>query len=1316
VTAWPRGVVGVVLACLSLGAFAQAPPKRLSDWLLEQPASPDAYPLGLSWRVPEEAAPQALLLRELLAGLSGRDPLVRADPAALRRLSDWLRSLPVTGRVALSGADARWLEVNPARNPVIERHHSVTLPSRPRTVTVVTEQGDRCLIGHAPGREAVSYLEACNPELAGQIDLAWIAQPDGRIQRFGVARWNREPQDEPAPGAWLWGPSRGSGFPEWLSERLIEFLATQGPAPDGGSIALPAPRAAAAKARAMGVTASDWGVAGLLQTPTARMSDVGNLSFNLARVRPYTFGNVFLQPFEWLEAGFRYVDISTVPYGPADLSGNQTAKDKSFDLKLRLRRESATLPEIAVGFRDIAGTGRFSGEYLVASKRTGNVDWSLGIGWGYLGARGDFRGVGTRGVTSSEGGDFAFSNYFRGPAALFGGLQYQTPWERLIVKLEVDGNNYQREPQGQNQRQRSPLNLGLVYRATSWADLTVGLERGNTLMLGLALHAPLDKLGMPKLLDAPRIPIALARPRQAPDWAATARDLGTQTGWHVQAIEQRGSELRVLLDEASAGYWGDRVDRAAAVLHRDAPVVIDRFVLVYGQGGVSMAEHVVDRNTWVAQLTQWLAPGERREAVVARAPRFEPPGRRFYADARPRFEAGLGFDFQQTLGGPDGFILYQVSAIERMKLRFGDSTWLQGAVRLGLVNNYDKFKYTAPSNLPRVRTFLREYLVTSRLTMPNLQLTHVGKLGDNQYYSAYAGYLEEMFAGVGAEWLYRPFASRLAFGVDVNAVRQRDFHQNLAFRDYRTVTGHATMYWDTGWQNTLAQISVGRYLAKDAGVTVDLSRVFDNGVRIGAFVTRTNASAAQFGEGSFDKGIYVSIPFDALLMRSTTGTANFLWKPLTRDGGAKLARSNSLYGLTAARDERTLTTVPAKQPSEISTPADRPEAWQPAPKLPAAQLRLESRPNLAQWAENKEYEFRLVQALYRQWFRNIEVALDGSRRLNLTLSNDRIVPLSRAAGRAARTALRFAPLETREIRITIVEGTEPLVTYSFIDLQRLEHFLEGDADLRSLGDTVSVDYINPGARESEPLALVGDLTRDEVPLTLVSVLARPRVVDRVRADVAAAARTAAGADWWYAAALGAPILLSSIGLDKRADRYASKYASQRGLKAAIKVGDAIPWIGVAGAALAALDGSNPQRSRVGYAATEAAATAFLAGTALKYAIGRARPDTGLGRSSFQPMTTDNSHNAFPSRHAAVAWAVATTYALEYDADWLYGIAALTNAARVGSRQHWLSDTVAGSLLGYAAGRIFWESSRAQQRAAPAVQLSPAGVKLAWEWQ
>ncbi|STL49430.1 putative lipoprotein [Escherichia coli] len=35
--------------------------------------------------------------------------------------------------------------------------------------------------------------------------------------------------------------------------------------------------------------------------------------------------------------------------------------------------------------RDIGGTGLFDAEYLVASKAWGPFDFTLGLGWGYLG-------------------------------------------------------------------------------------------------------------------------------------------------------------------------------------------------------------------------------------------------------------------------------------------------------------------------------------------------------------------------------------------------------------------------------------------------------------------------------------------------------------------------------------------------------------------------------------------------------------------------------------------------------------------------------------------------------------------------------------------------------------------------------------------------------------------------------------------------------------------------------------------------------------------------------------------------------------------
>jgi len=961
---------------------AQPAPKRLSDWLLEQPANPDAYPLGLSWRVPGEVAAQLAIRRDLLKAI-GRS--TDADPQAAARLREWIVTLPVTGRVPVALADARWLQANPARDPVIEPNDSVVLPTRPRTVTVVIQTGERCNVPHAAAHEALAYLEACDLAGAQSADWAWIAQPDGTVQRFGIALWNREEQDEPAPGAWIWGPARSSGWNEAVGETLIRFLATQGPAPDPSSSATverkpelpatPRPRSG----QGLRVAASDWGTIGLLQTPSARMAPAGNFSFSLSYTEPYTRGNVFVQPFDWLEAGFRYINVSNRLFGP-EIAGSQSAKDKSFDAKIRLWRESAYVPEIALGFRDLAGTGLFSGEYLVASKRTGPFDWSFGFGWGYLAGRSD-----QRVIDVGRGGNFSFGSYFRGPVKPFGGVQYQTPWSPLMLKLEYDPNDFQHEPQNNNQKFDSHWNFGLVYRAARWANISVGVQRGNTLGVTVDLHTPLDQLETPKISDPPRVPVAAARPKKAGDWSKTAVEIKRQTGWNVTEIDLGRHELYVTLFDARGTYWRERVDKAVAVLHRDAPPQVDRFVLTYVDRGMTDAEHVIERNAWVAQRTQPLPPYARRETVIAQSPRNGTDASPVYAKAPPRWDSGLGLDLDTSYGGPDSFVLYQLALLGQASVRLTDRTWLQGFLKVGLLDNYDKFDFDAPSNLPRVRTDVRLYKTTSTVMMPNLQLTHVGKISASNYYSVYGGYLEEMYAGFGAEWLYRPFGSRIALGADVNAVQKRDYDQHFGLLDYRTVTGHATIYWDTGWNGVQANISAGRYLAKDTGVTLDISREFKNGVRFGAFATKTNVSAAEFGEGSFDKGVYLRIPFDAMLTRSSTSTGNFVWQPLTRDGGAKLNRTVQLYGLTRVRDERTLEFAPASRPNDQLPPEDRKQSWLPKAEAPQAYTEVNVKAPAEAWSRDVRFEETLREALYRQNFRNIEIEYDHTRRLSVTV-------------------------------------------------------------------------------------------------------------------------------------------------------------------------------------------------------------------------------------------------------------------------------------------------------------------------------------------
>ena len=68
------------------------------------------------------------------------------------------------------------------------------------------------------------------------------------------------------------------------------------------------------------------------------------------------------------------------------------------------------------------------------------------------------------------------------------------------------------------------------------------------------------------------------------------------------------------------------------------------------------------------------------------------------------------------------------------------------------------------------------------------------------------------------------------------------------------------------------------------------SRTFFNGVKFGVFASFTDVSTEDFGEGSFDKGIYFNIPIADNLV-------SYTWRPLTKDPGAKLIRRNSLYDL-----------------------------------------------------------------------------------------------------------------------------------------------------------------------------------------------------------------------------------------------------------------------------------------------------------------------------------------------------------------------------------------------------------------------------------
>lgn len=1151
---------------------------RLSNWLaarISRPGNTDPYLPGLVWAVPEERVVQARARNDLLVRLQDRALSPNVAKGTLDELTSLVERLPATGRVVLDNADPRWLEVHPDKDPVLQPGHRVMLRERPHTVAVVFGNGRVCHVLHDAARYAVDYIKRCDGSAAPR--RAWLVQPDGIVQRRGVALWNEESQDAPAPGAWVVVEEKRYPWHPVIYEQLARLLATQGPAMPAknepvGSLPVDKPGLLGGwqkggRPNDLAVTASDWGTIGLMQMPSARMAPAGEGGIGFSRTKPYSRLNFSLQPFDWLEANFRYIDISNRAYEAS--STGQSNKDKSIDIKVRLAKEGDLMPQVALGIRDLTGTGLFSGEYLVASKRTGNFDWTLGIGWGYLGNRGDlgnplsyldgsFKKRPTTTESAGTGGEVNLSTFFHGPAALFGGVQYQTPWEDLILKLEYDGNDYQHEPQSNNQKQASPLNLGAVWRYSDNLDFSLGWERGNTLTFGANFHGQLDQLRVPKIHDPKPVPVARQYPKRDPDWKKLAAALEETTGWRVRQLARAGSELLVRFDEIDAFYWHDFMDRIAALLHRDVPGTVLVFRIQSVNAGLEVSEYLVDRLAWVDAKTRYLAPHEKRSPVMlaSYSPGFVNPYDETLLD-RPakRFSGDYGIYYQQSFGGPDAFVLYQLGGRLSGTWQPRPDTWLTGVVRGALVDNYDIFKADGPSKLQRVRTDVRKYVTTSEITLPVLQLTHVGKLDRNQYYSVYGGLLESMYGGVGGEWLYRPFDSRLAIGVDLNLVRQRGFAQDFSFRDYQTTTGHVSLYWDTGIQDIQATIQAGRYLAGDTGVTVDLSRVFSNGVKMGAWFTKTNVSAADFGEGSFDKGIYLDVPFDAMMTRSSGSVANLVWQPLLRDGGARLMRQVTLADLT----------------------------------------------------------------------------------------------------RGARgDALRWQPFRK-----------------------------ERDSQFGDVGDQLGdpIKIVSPYAAAWQDLSLLGSGLGE--------------------------------AGFWQNLLLAGGITAVSSLLDKPADSLAKDYGDNPAMKAVEVAGNALPFAVLGYSALMALGDHDPRMANASFASLEAGGIGLVTALGLKYALGRARPEANQGAAKFNPFSSGNGDSGLPSVHSTVAWAALTPYAKAYNAPWLYGLAALTNVARIGERKHWLSDTVGGALLGYGLGSLFWES-RKQSKNAPSIYVSAGEIGLEWQ--
>jgi len=613
--------------------------------------------------------------------------------------------------------------------------------------------------------------------------------------------------------------------------------------------------------------------------PTARFYDEASHGITLYDGTPDQKITLTSSPYNWLEASFFYTNIQGVRYcrGTNDgLGCDQDYKDKGFNFKFRIKEEGV-LPAIAIGINDIAGTGFYSSEYIVGSYGINNLDFHFGLSWGSLnGSRHSFKNP--LGFLSEQfynrptqfedsGGQFQASRYFSGEkASPFLGVSYVLN-KKLSIKFETDNTVTQEQKSdwielGQigYEKADSDYSFGLDYAINK--NFTIGLanERNNYFSLRFIYkNNPQD--------DQKKYQYEPAEVKN--NWSKYTKLRAN--------LENNGIGVNKIIETSDV--IGIELTQFA---HPNLNVIEEIISTAKFESGIKKD---IKKDLRIANL----------QALSEYDKAFEANAKLIYERKRDRsFNTNTKLTVRPFLASREEFFKGALLLENNSEYIIRDNFFFSSNLKYSLADNLDDLIYPPVDTYPaQVRSDVKDYLKNfdQGVIIGRAQFDYHLSPKKNNHIMLSAGILEDMFSGLGFEYLYFKEKSNFAFGLEVFDVVKRDYKMQFGTLDYKNTTGSINFYYRN--YNIIpfdAKISYGEYLAGDEGITFELSRSFLNGTEFGVFATFTDVTSEQFGEGSFDKGIFFNIPVYGNFI-------NYSWRPLTKDPGAKLNRKNSLHDL-----------------------------------------------------------------------------------------------------------------------------------------------------------------------------------------------------------------------------------------------------------------------------------------------------------------------------------------------------------------------------------------------------------------------------------
>ncbi|MCB1784246.1 MAG: YjbH domain-containing protein [Alphaproteobacteria bacterium] len=598
------------------------------------------------------------------------------------------------------------------------------------------------------------------------------------------------------------------------------------------------------------------GPLGLNTIPSARMDAPGTIRAGISTSDPYLHGFLNIQIASPLSLTLRQsAQTSSLRAEPDKLS-------PGMDIKLKLLEETAHRPAIALGLQSIIGDHTLAGQYIALSKRYKNIDLTLGTG---------------RRVYSG--------NHKYG---IFGGAEYFTPLDNLSIKIDYNPNTYAAERSAIPDFNRpAPWSASLNYTYGP-AAASLGLQGTDKIMARLSLQASPEN--WPLKSKKYETPAPFYKTRPGVSKVTTLKTDAEEENIALSGIHEENQTIHATINLNPNSPAPQQLGRAARHLAAHSGPDTEEIELSTTILGLQGPQTRLLRTDLERALSQKQGSPEELWANTEftsdhKAEKTEDKASRF-----KNFHLELDNTF--SLAETDSGLLYRTSLIAGHKTS-GTLGFLNTgtAFRLNLADNLSRLDTLRSPAFWPVRSDIDDF-TRQRLTLENSYINAMHTLSPGLYASASAGYLEEMYAGIGGEILYRPFKSRLTLGGEIwEAFRRNpDTAMHTGLNGDHVLTGHISAWYDLPGEDITLGLKAGRYLAEDIGGTLSLEKTFKNGARLSASATMTNGGDIDiYGHRSnIWNGFRLSLPLGSLRYVPENTHLNIAAEPFGRDTGQSL--------------------------------------------------------------------------------------------------------------------------------------------------------------------------------------------------------------------------------------------------------------------------------------------------------------------------------------------------------------------------------------------------------------------------------------------